>query len=121
MRPEIYADLSEDVKRGREVMRIEMAVLPPDGPVLTALGTFLNIAEQRKLKIYRTPYSTVTIHLQPTDVELEQALSDAKDSWDRCKGLYEAAEVSKTEPEDYTRHQIRTWAQKENLPLPWEA
>ena len=101
-------------------MRIDMQSLPADGPILTALGTFLNIAAQRKLVTHKTSYGTITIHLPPTEEELEQALSDAKDLWDQAKQLYEAAEVSKTEPEDYTRHKIRAWAAKENLPLPWE-
>lgn len=120
MRPEIYADLPKEARRGMEVMRISMQYLPPDGHLLTAMGNFLNIAERQKLTVFKDPYGNVTIHVPPTESELESALSDAKEIWDRDKGLYEAAGISGTEPEDYTRHRIRNWAAKENLPLPWE-
>ena len=119
MRPEIYSDLSEDQRHGREVIRIDMGSFPASGPLLSGLGNFLAIAEKTLTKVQQ--YSTVTLHLPPTEEELEQALSYAKDNWDECKQLYEAAEISKTEPENYTKHRIRAWAKKENLPLPWES
>lgn len=118
MRPEIYSDLEPSQRKGTEVFRIEMSMLPAQGPILTALGNFLAVAE-RTLTAERS-YGTVYLRLPPTEQELEQALSDAKENWDRDKTLYEAAEISGTEPEDYTKHRIRNWAKKENLPLPWE-
>lgn len=120
MRPEIYADLDQSQIRGREVMKINMSEIPPDGALLSSLGNFLEIAKRAKLTTDKK-YGWLTFYLPPTQEDLELALSDAKADWDYSKQLYEAAEISKTEPEDYTRHRIRNWAAKEGLPLPWEA
>jgi hypothetical protein len=119
MRPEIFTDLEPSARRGREVMRIDMKEWPANGPLLSALGTFLGAVEKARLTVSKDSYGGIMAYLPPTEQELEQALSDAKQNWDKSKQLYEAAEISGTEPEDYTRHQIRSWAKGENLPLPW--
>ena len=118
MRPEIFKDLDESTLRGSQVLSVETDNFPADGAMYTALGAFLNAAAKAHL-VTEKGYSRLTLYLPPTTEQLEKSLRDAQESWDSARQMYQAAVVSGTEPEDYTKHTIRRWAEKEGQRIPW--
>lgn len=118
-RPATHDDLTADQRKGAEIFRVDMTKLPATSGMLTALGTFMKATEAAKFTTERA-YGSLYVYLPPTAQELDEALDDAKARWDRAAQLYDAALISGTEPEDYTRTTIRNHARDEGLPLPWE-
>lgn len=118
-RPLTHADLPADVLRGTQVATFELPRFPVNGKLIQALGAFITATEAAKLTSAEQ-YGTTTIYRPPTLAELDSALDAAQGAWDTNRRNYEAALVSGTEPEDYTRYGISTWCAAEGVPLPWE-
>lgn len=118
MRPEIPKDIPREKLKGATVAMIDMQQLPADGPLIAAVGSFLQRLESSGL-IVRKEYSTIHAYAQPTEDEIEQILKVEQRQWDRAKDYYEAALVSGTEPEYYAKSLIIAWCRTENKLLPW--
>lgn len=118
-RPVTHQDLSADVLQGTQVATFELARFPVNGKLIAALGAFVSATEAAKLTS-ADRYGTTTIFRPPTVAELDTALEDTQRSWDTNRRNYEAALVSGTEPEDYTKYGIQSWCAAEDVPLPWD-
>lgn len=117
-RPSTHLDLTEDSRRGRQVAQFELQYLPMNGKLLSALGAFITAAEGAKMTT-TNQYGTTYVYRTPTTAELDEALADAQGTWDKNRRNYEAALISGTEPEDYTRWGIKSWCEAEGVALPW--
>lgn len=117
-RPTATADLPTTTTKGSQIFQVDMRELPPTGALLTALGAFMKAVKAEGLTVTKE-YGSVYVYQAPTADELDAALVEAQRDWDRAAGLYDAAMVSGTRPEDHTRYVIESYARKEGKPLPW--
>lgn len=118
-RPATTADLPASTLKGEQIASIDMRELPPTPALLTALGAFMRAVAANGLTVTKE-YGTVYVHQAPTADALDAALTEAQRDWDEAAAQYDAATISDTRPEDYTRYRIEAFARKEGKPLPWE-
>lgn len=118
-RPSTHSDLSESKLRGSAIATFELGQFPVNGKLLAAVGAFITATEQAKLTS-SVQYGTTTFYLPPTPDQMDSALCEAQESWDMNRRNYEAALISGTRPEDYTRYGIESWCRSEGHELPWE-
>jgi len=115
-RPETYRDLSDYDRQGTPFVEIVTSITPADGSLLSSLGTFITALNKAGLTIVNS-YGRITACIPPTTDELDTALLNAQENWDRAKELYDS---TTSKPEDnYQVHTITNYAKKEGLPLPW--